>query len=308
MKVVYIGGLGRSGSTVLDRMLGEVPGFLSTGEIRDLWRRGLLENRLCGCGLPFRDCPFWTAVGQTAFGGWSRLDLEAVVNLASSVDRDRMVPAMVWPRLFPRAGRRIRRYAEMLARLYSAIHSVSGGPVIVDSSKTASTVYLLRRIPDVELRLVHLIRDSRGVAFSWTKHVVRPDVVGRTEYMHRFGPGRVGWRWMKRNLLMEALKRLRVPSVRVRYESLVQSPVEDMGRILEAVGEPWDEASLGFISDGAVRLRTSHTVMGNPVRMETGRLELRLDDEWKHSMKGPQRALVTLLTLPLLRAYRYPRS
>ena len=59
-RVLYIGGWGRSGSTLLDRLLGQAEGSFSVGEMRDLWLRGVLENRRCGCGEPFDSCPFWT--------------------------------------------------------------------------------------------------------------------------------------------------------------------------------------------------------------------------------------------------------
>ncbi|WP_420910932.1 sulfotransferase [Thermus thermophilus] len=36
VKVVFIGGYGRSGSTLLDRMLGQVEGFVSVGELRHI--------------------------------------------------------------------------------------------------------------------------------------------------------------------------------------------------------------------------------------------------------------------------------
>ena len=33
-KVLFIGGYGRSGSTLLDRLLGQIDGFVSVGEVR----------------------------------------------------------------------------------------------------------------------------------------------------------------------------------------------------------------------------------------------------------------------------------
>ena len=41
VRVLYVAGAGRSGSTVLANLLGEVPGFVSVGEVRFLWERGL---------------------------------------------------------------------------------------------------------------------------------------------------------------------------------------------------------------------------------------------------------------------------
>src|SRR4029450_12109098 len=60
--VLYLGGLGRSGTTVLERVLGELPGVCSVGELVHLWRRGVLDDETCGCGSAFSACPFWSEV------------------------------------------------------------------------------------------------------------------------------------------------------------------------------------------------------------------------------------------------------
>ena len=82
--VLFVGGLGRSGSTVLDMLLAQEPGMVPVGEVRHLWERGLRDNDLCGCGAPFHDCPFWRAVGERAFGGWHRLDPDYALATARS--------------------------------------------------------------------------------------------------------------------------------------------------------------------------------------------------------------------------------
>ena len=64
-KVLYIGGFGRSGSTLVERILGQLPGFCSAGEIVFLWQRGLIDGQLCGCGVPVPECEFWSRVGKT---------------------------------------------------------------------------------------------------------------------------------------------------------------------------------------------------------------------------------------------------
>ena len=69
-RVLFLSGLGRSGTTILERVLGELPGVCSAGELVHLWQRGVLDDELCGCGEPFSRCGFWTEVGRRAFGGW----------------------------------------------------------------------------------------------------------------------------------------------------------------------------------------------------------------------------------------------
>jgi len=59
-KIILIAGHSRSGSTLLDRLLGEMDGFVTVGELRCLWIRGLREDQLCGCGTAFRS---WALAG-----------------------------------------------------------------------------------------------------------------------------------------------------------------------------------------------------------------------------------------------------
>ena len=61
--------------------------------------------------------------------------------------------------------------------------------MIVDSSKHPSTgAWSSRQVPGIDLHVVHLVRDSRGVAYSWTKSVTRPEVPDGSELMPRFRP------------------------------------------------------------------------------------------------------------------------
>ena len=110
--VLYLGGLGRSGTTVLERVLGELPGVCSAGELVHLWRRGVLDDETCGCGEPFGSCRFWTEVGRVAFGGWSRDLAVRMVELRPRVDRTRFVPALLAPRFMRHHLREaLREYA-----------------------------------------------------------------------------------------------------------------------------------------------------------------------------------------------------
>src|SRR5207302_427627 len=119
--VLFIGGAGRSGSTLLDRLLGRRPGFVSAGEVVHLWRRGLSEDQLCGCGERFSDCPFWQKVGQLGFDGWENVDRAATLALQHEADRNRYIAAMRWPGLFRRRASQLDAYRVHLVSLYRAI-------------------------------------------------------------------------------------------------------------------------------------------------------------------------------------------
>jgi hypothetical protein len=305
VRVLYIGGLGRSGSTLLDRMLEGVGGCCSVGELAFVWSRGLVDNNRCGCGERFRDCPFWTRVGQEAFGGWGRVDPAEVLALKAGVDRTRFVPLMVAPFLWPAYRRRLDRYSRLLGRLYQAIQHVSGAPVVVDATKHASHAFLLRRLAELDFKVVHLVRDSRGVAFSWTRAVRRTEVVGGEALMATGHPLRLAARWVSHNLLFHLLRALGVPSLLVRYETLVRHPRRELRRILRHLGPTADEVDLSFVGDGYVELGPSHALSGNPMRFEQGRLPLRLDEAWRRDMRRRHRVLTFTTTWPLLLRYGY---
>ena len=90
--MLVIVGTGRSGSTLLGRLLGALPGAVHVGEVRFLWQRGLIEARLCGCGVPVPECPFWRTVLAEAYGA-RRPDPAAVHARLTSVTRLRRVPS-----------------------------------------------------------------------------------------------------------------------------------------------------------------------------------------------------------------------
>jgi hypothetical protein len=306
--VLYVGGWGRSGSTLLDRLLGQVPAVTSLGEVREIWQRSCVEDRPCGCSLPFSQCPFWTEVGRTAFGGWGSLDLPEVLRLRYRLDRAWTPAVLAASRLRPLVRAGLDRYLGILGSLYGALSEVSGTTVLVDSSKLPSHALLLRRVPGVDLRLLHLVRDSRGVAFSWQKETKAVDAAGdgRSRYLNRYGTISASARYVLYNEMTRLVGSLRVPYLRLRYEDLVADPRAGLTRTLRHAGLDPGAADLGFLGDGEADLHPNHTVDGNPVRFAVGPVRLRADDEWRRRMASSDRRSVTALTSPLLLAYGYP--
>jgi hypothetical protein len=302
-KVVYIGGWGRSGSTLVDRVLGQIPGVVSVGELREVWRHGLVENRPCGCGEPFSDCPFWTAVGERAFGGWEALDRDEVLRMRYSLDRPWSTPLLAAPARLGLLRRSVERYAGILERLYPAILQVSGARAVVDSSKLPSHAMILRRVPGLDLSLVHLVRDSRGVAYSWKKDVANRVTTGDPTYMEKYDALSASLRYDLYNGMTRWVGRLGVPYLLVRYEDFVASPRSALERILAHTGLP--AGDLSFVGDREIALGPNHTVDGNPMRFSVGSVGLRLDDEWVRKLSRRDRFWVTTLTSPMLRGYGY---
>jgi UDP-N-acetylglucosamine transferase subunit ALG13 len=303
--VVYIAGSGRSGSTILEHILGQDPRVATLGEVHHLWERGIEKNELCGCGSPFHDCAFWTAVGERAFEGWDRVDLPAFRDAARKVDRQRWVVKTAAPRMSRAMTEATVRYTEHYRRIYQAAKQVSGAEVVIDSGKHPSLALALTHNSDLDLRVLHLVRDSLGVSYSWSKSVARPEARSADDaLMTRYSAGLSSALWMTTNLEAELVRARGRRVVRMRYEAFVEAPQEQIERVwrgLRLPGEPPDLVD----ESGTVSLAPNHTVAGNPARFAEGSTTLRPDRAWTTQMSRRDRWQVALLTAPLRALYGY---
>ena len=306
MKVLYIGGYSRSGSTLLLRLLGESPGLVPVGELFDVWNRSYGENQLCGCGLGFRECPFWGEVTREAFGvapadlPWTEYEVRR-----QRVQGHKAIPSLWVPALRTRSYRReLKSYASEMGNLFRAIFSVSKGRVVLDSSKVPQFAWILAEVPGIEVHLVHLVRDSRAAAFSWTRHKVRPEISWKVQAMDRHSVARSASEWNLFNVMLGSNRKILTSYTLVRYEDLVEDPSAELRKISRAVGEPIIHDDL--LNEGGVHLGTAHTVSGNPSRFNVGPTKIRRDDEWLQGLSSRDRLAVTALSFNGLKKYHYP--
>jgi hypothetical protein len=294
VRLLYVGGVPRSGSTLADMMIGQLPAHVGAGELYYLWSDGPQHNVRCACGELFLDCPFWTEVGERAYGGWPASLVEEMLRLQRRVDRTARIPALISAPAGSAFGRARDRYTDRLAALYRAIAETAGASVVVDSSKRPALAFALRHEPGVDLAVAHVVRDPRGVAYSWGKRV--PDGATHRGEMPRWSIGTVSRRWITVNAAIAALRRFGVRTARVRYEDLVSDPAPQLARIAALHGTPASPTDLDFLADGGVRPARTHTIAGSRIRHSTGVLPLRLDEEWRTSLPARQRRLVTVAT------------
>jgi hypothetical protein len=304
IKVLSIIGAHRSGSTVLDRVLGLLDGFLCTGELRFFFLRSAGAG-YCGCGKLLRDCDFWSKIHDTVMvNGGSPLDpmqirawQEEELRSRSTwrILRQRPRSTADWPAL---AG-----YIDAFGRLYRAIAEVSGARVIIDSSKVPKHAAVLESIPEITPYYIHLVRDPRGVAHSWERQKRYPHSNALTkQYSTTYSVAR----WAGINILSEVVCRTRgrQRTLRVRYEDFVRHPARTLADIGRVVDERVDTSVVA--DDGTVEFQLDHTVEGNPDRVDTGRGRLREDAKWVRGLTPAQKLLATSVGLPLILRYGYP--
>ena len=292
IKVLYISGFGRSGSTIVDNVLGQLDGFFSAGEMRLAWDAGQLDTRLCGCGETLAACPIWSRVLPDLPG------MPSGRRYPESHD--------MWVRLATGLPcRPPSAVAEAVAARYRRLVEVTGARVVVDSSKKPLYAWLLGSLPGIDLYLFHMVRDPRGVAYSWQKRKQQPGK-GAGSAMRRYGAVGSSVRWDLRNAVVERQwsgnpERYR----RVRYEDLMAAPRDALADVAAWLGEEFTPDP--FVRADTVLLRPNHTVWGNPSRFRVGEVQLRSDDTWTRKLSRSQRRTVEWITWPLLRRYGYRR-
>lgn len=296
LKVLYVAGWGRSGSTLLDNLLGQVDGFFSTGELRYIWERGELMGWKCGCGRPVTECEIWSVVLGKLRADGATPDAATIVQWQNRVSRLRHTFSLLnlSPRDVPDHPM-LQAYLDLTARLYASIAEVSGARVVVDSSKRPSDAAMLNLVPGIQLHVIHLVRDPRAVAFSWGKR--QPDI-------DRHGVFGSSASWVAWNLGSEAI-RSQIPerSMMIRYEDFVSAPRRVLEQILELVSE--DPRNAPPNEQGTFEISETHTVSGNPARFRQGPIAVTPDDQWLDRMGAARKATATMITLPLLRRYGY---
>lgn len=299
--VLYIAGVGRSGSTIMDTVLGSDQSCEGLGEVAKLGQlRNETEHR-CGCGRVLADCPFWTSVVTEWRSNMSDAQVQMFPELQSRFEgmgcsrfrhrKDR-----------PNAGE-VAAYATQTAALFRAIASVGGRPVSVDSSKTPGRLAALAANSQIELFAVHLVRDSVGTARSLRKAIEKAPERGIDEEIEGDGAMVAAAHWVRRNVQVEAVLRRRLPRryMRVRYEDFASDPCGVLEGVSQLVG--FDLSETARRAAEGVRMRSRHSVAGNRLRL-SGAVQLRSTDRQGGHLTGRD-YLVKCATWPLMRHYGY---
>jgi hypothetical protein len=300
VKVIYIIGAGHSGSTLLDIVLSNHPDIEGVGELTNLVCRGWKLNEYCACGEPGNDCPFWSAVRQEWFGRTGANDLDSYLALER-----KFATYSQWK--FLRSQRQapdpdFAEYARRTVGLFEAIQHVSGKSIIVDSSKIPVRGLALTMMPEIDLRIIHLVRDPRGVAWSLKKKKSKDDKAGIAVARQPIPVWRTAVSWCRVNLRSEWVFRqvLAERAVRVRYEEFAAQPQEVLEKIGHIAGcdlRPLASA----LAEGAV-MEVHHPIAGNRMRMG-GSIKLRPDTEWMEKLPAQEQRTVQALAGFVMRRY-----
>jgi hypothetical protein len=287
---LFIFSAGRSGSTLLDLMIGAHPQVASLGEITYL-PRSFKRNATCSCGAPVRECGFWNALaerirqqmGTDLHKAPYDLDL-GFMYATHHVDPDKQTRPYVlgWKllnalfMLRTRLGiglldpllRKLYRTIDSNFALFDLVREEANAAVVVDSSKAyVKGLAMYRRRPG-QVRAILLSRDGRGVLYSRMREGIRREA------------GLKVWQTYYSRALPLIEKTIRPEHLlRVKYEELVSDPARSANRIFEFMGLPRLQGDIEFAS------RIQHMPEGNDTRLR-GLSNIRLDEAWRRELSA----------------------
>lgn len=298
LKVIYIAGYGRSGTTLLDIALGQQPGVFAAGELTAFARHVWKEREFCACRRQANQCDFWRAVYSAWLNGRQPAALEQYGRQLAKAEWLIDPRRILWR--FG-ASRRGRAYGDATSSLLREIAEATGSSVIVDSSKLPGRAAALMSIKNIEVYVVHMVRDGRGVGWSMMKPYQRSVEDGIQKELKPNSLWYTAARWVSVNLGAELL-RLRLPrqrSIRVRYEDFVAAPESVVESIMALVGQPYVVPE-----QGPDVIRPQHQIAGSRHRMQE-EIRIKKDSGWMSRMPQAKRRLFTALAAPLLSRYGY---
>lgn len=300
IKVVYITGVPRSGSTVFGTVLGGHPDAYHVGELRRIPYPAWNEGYRCACGALAVECEFWSPVKRDLEKSFT---FKVLRKGQLRYERWRGLPKTLVTR---RTDPELRAHVKRLARVAHAVAERSGKRIIVDSSKSPARgrLYQFAAEEGIDVRYIHLIRDGRG--FLWSEMTL-PGGIPDPHPEWRFQLPVLTMHWPMVNLLSTLLcGGPRHRQLLVRYEDFVADPAAVLRRVGAFIDE--DMTSVIAALQKQEPIPIGHPVGGN--RMRFGEpVRLKPDTAWKSGLKrGPQVLFWTVAGWAAL-AYGYrPRA
>jgi len=305
MKVIFITGAGRSGSTLLDLILGELDQCFSIGEFRGFFKNFLRKKTLCSCGEYYERCNFWSEVIYRVFNKleFTSAELEFLYRLRKIVEHIPIINRKKQKTYFQKYNSEIKKFKEIYYKLYNQIFEITGCQIIIDSSKLPQYLLILNEL-NIETCLIHIVRDSRAVAYSWLRNKFD---FGSNQLMKKHNPVTSARLWLMYNLQIEKIKKYYFNYYLLRYEDFCLSPLDKIKEAFKKFNININ--NLGKITDDTNTFKIKkekHLVGGNPIRYKVkDTLKIKCDNEWQNKLKFKDKFLVTLITFPLLKKYQY---
>ena len=300
-KLAFIMAASHSGSTLLSMLLGSHPDATTMGDTGGTKARKN-PDYLCSCGQYAQECLFWKRVtDEMAIRGFD-LDVgdfathfrcpnsRLLSRVLRAEYRGSLLEAVrdVILKLSPTWRRSFREIAARNSALIETVIEITGTKILVDSAKQPQRLKFLLRSPDLEIKVIHLIRDGRGVSHTYVND-------------NKWSIEKSATEWRRSILSEERLLAGLAPEMwmAVRYEDICADPRGELEKLSTFLGLDPLRVNLDFRSAGL-------HVFGNGMRL-SAETRIVLDDRWRTDFNDEEIAVIERIAGDKLQRYEYDR-
>jgi len=296
--VIYIMGEGRSGSTLLDLLLSNQKSLFGTGELWTFFEEDYSVQGFCSCGHSVSNCEFWSSVKNELTKKYGDEILLEHRKLREIYDKTQWLPF----RLLGMQWNNFSKYCNQLTSIFDIISALSNKKFIIDSSKQIGRAYNLLVCPEINVKLIHLVRDGRGVIWSRKRDFIRNPNLDRAFF--RKSTVYNSFIWLTKNYFAKYLqKKFPTRYLLVRYEEFVKTPQVELIKISKFCGFDYTYG-LVFESD---QYGIKHQIGGNLRTRSNKDMNLNLDDEWISKLSNLEKNIFWIISGKLARQLGYKR-
>ena len=284
VKLIYLMGAGRSGTTALATLLNGSPEVICLGELHHT-PEFAIDDKHCSCGEKLSDCSYWNSYSN---------ELKAF-----TTDKYKAEQALleshrsVFKFLNKSYGRNTLSYQAANTALLN-VASQQGKITLLDSAKYVGRALALSRNKDIDLRILYMTRDPRGVVNSFSKNVQTPKgTLSACLYYNTINC-----------LALFASKFLFQSNVlKIRYEDLSENRDQMFDNISQFCDIDCDLVKKKLTNNDLFEV--GHIIGGNRLKSR-GKIRFRADDDWRSKVSRFKGCAVYALTLPfcLLNNYK----
>ena len=298
-KFAYILAASHSGSTLLSMLLSAHSQIATVGEIKlSASAMGEIDRYRCSCGEFICQCDFWRKVKKgmaergfefdLAYAGTDYRTVESryARRLLGPMHRGKILETVrdVALGFSPAWRKQLLEIHRRNAALASTVSDITEAEIVVDSSKIAVRLKYLLKNPELDIKVIRLIRDGRGVALTYMDPAGYADAKepslrgggsGVQRKSERLSITQAASEWRRCN---EEAEHILCPLdksqwIEVRYEELCRDTENALARLFEFLGLDPDTRARDF------RSVESH-IVGNGMRLDTTS-RISLDERWR---------------------------
>ena len=293
LNLIYVASNGRSGSTLLEILVGKHPQCCTVGELQML-PNNLKYDTLCGCGSKVSSCELWS---QVYLENKSLLDSGSIAKFRNRNAGKVIRIGEIIDVMFNKSSNQ-EKYSAYGQDNFQVLTTVSkkidleNMTYFIDSSKDPYRLKWLALSGYFNIYVLHIIKEPQAMVYSFAK--------GRDSWLKTiYWTIRMSLRWVIENIIIKKFSQIYVCKenvLKVKYEVFAQNPDDEMDRIFK------------FLSLGRANVTSDafeyedHGISGNAMRFKSK--EIRLDKKWEKDMGLISKLIVLIITAPFKYLYK----